>query len=62
MEPRALKMFGSKVRELRKERGMSQEAIADAANVNRSYLSEIEQGIVERRGSEVINQRRCGTF
>ncbi len=25
---------------------MSQEALADAANVNRSYLSEIEQGIV----------------
>jgi transcriptional regulator with XRE-family HTH domain len=46
MESRALKMFGSKVRELRKERGMSQEALADAANVNRSYLSEIEQGIV----------------
>ena len=46
MESRALKMFGSKVRELRKERGMSQEALADAASINRSYLSEIEQGIV----------------
>jgi transcriptional regulator with XRE-family HTH domain len=46
MESRALKMFGSKVRELRKERGMSQEVLAEAANVNRSYLSEIEQGIV----------------
>ena len=46
MESRALKMFGSKVRELRKERGMSQETLAEAANLNRSYLSEIEQGIV----------------
>lgn len=46
MESRALNIFGSKVRELRKARHLSQEALAEAAGVNRSYLSEIEQGIV----------------
>jgi transcriptional regulator with XRE-family HTH domain len=46
MESRALKMFGRRVRELRTERGWSQEVLAEAADLNRSYLSEIEQGLV----------------
>jgi transcriptional regulator with XRE-family HTH domain len=46
VESRALQMFGARVRELRKERALSQEALAEAANLNRSYLSEIEQGLV----------------
>lgn len=31
------------VRELRSQRGLSQEALADAAGVNRTYISEIER-------------------
>lgn len=46
MSSRALQMFGGSVRQLRRERRLSQEALAEAANLNRSYLSEIEQGIV----------------
>jgi len=46
MESQALSIFGSKVRQLRKERHLSQAALAQAARLNRSYLSEIEQGIV----------------
>jgi len=32
------------VQRLRKERGMSQEALADHANLARSYVSDIERG------------------
>ena len=46
MGSRALEMFGRTVRQLRKQRRLSQEALAEAANLNRSYLSEIEGGLV----------------
>lgn len=46
MSSRALKMFGRAVRQLRKERKLSQESLAEASDLNRSYLSEIEQGLV----------------
>lgn len=44
MGSRALEIFGRTVRQLRRQRGLSQEALAEAAGVNRSYLSEIEGG------------------
>tara|TARA_B100002049_G_C15998818_1_gene340568 strand:+ start:77 stop:292 length:216 start_codon:yes stop_codon:yes gene_type:complete len=42
-DPR-LKAFGQRVRELRKERGYSQESFAALAGVDRSYMGQIERG------------------
>ena len=41
----ALKRLGARVRDLRLERQMSQEALADAAGIGRSYMSGIERGV-----------------
>lgn len=38
--------FGLLVRQIRKRQGHSQQALADAAGLNRSYLGEIERGVV----------------
>lgn len=38
--------FPAVVRQLRKERGWSQERLAEHADLNRSYLGEIERGAV----------------
>ena len=37
--------FGLVVRASRESRGLSQEALAELANLNRSYLGEIERGV-----------------
>lgn len=58
--------FGINVAQLRREAGLSQEALADAAKVARSYMSDIERGarnptlrVVERIASalEVTSSR-----
>ncbi len=36
--------FGLTIRELRKAKGLSQEAFADAAGLDRSYMGHIERG------------------
>jgi transcriptional regulator with XRE-family HTH domain len=36
--------FGKKIRELRKSRGLSQEALADLAELDRSYIGGVERG------------------
>lgn len=36
--------FGLKVRELRKSRGLSQESLADLAELDRSYIGGVERG------------------
>ena len=41
----ALKRVGARIRELRLQRGVSQEALADLAGVGRSYMSGIERGV-----------------
>jgi transcriptional regulator with XRE-family HTH domain len=41
----ALKRLGGRIRDLRQERGLSQEALADTAGVGRSYMSGIERGV-----------------
>lgn len=38
--------FGVAVRAAREERGFTQEKLAEAADLNRSYLGEIERGLV----------------
>jgi len=42
-DPR-LVAFGERVRQIRKERGLSQEALADLAGIDRSYMGHIERG------------------
>ena len=39
-----LKIIGQKIVELRKEQGMTQEDLCGIAEIDRSYLSEIENG------------------
>ncbi len=36
--------FGKRVREVRKEQGLSQEKLAELANIDRSYMGNIERG------------------
>jgi transcriptional regulator with XRE-family HTH domain len=36
--------FGRTIREIRKEKGLSQEAFADLAGIDRSYMGHIERG------------------
>lgn len=38
------RQFGLNVKRARKEAGISQEALADVANVARSYMSDVERG------------------
>jgi len=40
----ATKSLGANIREFRKKRGISQEALADLAGVHRTYLGGIERG------------------
>ncbi len=38
--------FGRVVKRIREERGLSQEVLADYADLNRSYVGEVERGLV----------------
>jgi len=38
-----LKKFGDKIRKLRKEKGLSQEELAEKANLHRTYIGMIER-------------------
>lgn len=49
------KKFGKKIKELRLEKGLSQEAFAHLANIDRTYISSIEKG--ERNVSIVVVER-----
>ena len=44
MASRFLKAVGERIREMRKERGRSQEAVADALGFDRAVLGRIERG------------------
>src|SRR5581483_313329 len=50
-----LRAVGSMIRSLRRERGLSQEALADLANIDRSYMSSVERGL---RNISVLNIAR----
>lgn len=44
MKDQRLVNFGNRVREIRKEKGLSQEALASLADIDRSYMGHIERG------------------
>jgi len=44
MREEQLTAFGRKVRAIRKEKGLSQEALAALADIDRSYMGHIERG------------------
>jgi transcriptional regulator with XRE-family HTH domain len=44
-EKEILLQFGHRVRELRKEKGLSQEAFASLCGLDRTYISGIERGV-----------------
>ena len=39
------KQFGKRIQEMRKKQGLSQEALAAKANIDRAFLSGIERGL-----------------
>ena len=43
MKRSILVKFGKKIREVRVKRGLSQEALADIANVHRTYIGMVER-------------------
>ncbi len=43
MKKTILVKFGKRIREVRTERGLSQEALADIANVHRTYIGMVER-------------------
>lgn len=44
MDRDVLKKFGETIKKVRKERGLTQEQLADAAGIERSYMGTIERG------------------
>lgn len=50
-----LQTLGLTIRALRRERGLSQEALADLAQIDRSYMSSVERGL---RNISVLNIAR----
>lgn len=40
-----VKLFGRNVRDLRRDRGLSQEELAHRADMERSYVSDLERGV-----------------
>jgi transcriptional regulator with XRE-family HTH domain len=53
-----LSAFGDAVRRLRVERRLSQERLAELANVNRTYLGDVERG---ERNVSLINVDRIAS-
>lgn len=51
-------VFGSAVRRLRIEHGLSQEKLAELAGVNRTYIGDVERG---ERNVSLVNIERIAT-
>lgn len=46
------KVLGKRIKALRKTRSLSQEALADLANLDRTYINSVENG---RRNISIVN-------
>lgn len=44
MEDKRIELLGRKIRHLRKQRGFSQEGLANQSKIDRSYMGAIERG------------------
>lgn len=44
LEVERRRLFGDRLRELRKERGWTQERLAEAAGMDRSFIADVERG------------------
>ena len=55
-----IKIIGDNVRNLRKEKGLSQEKLAELANVSRNYISMIERGEAENFSDDIIQKLAWG--
>jgi transcriptional regulator with XRE-family HTH domain len=53
-----LRIIGHTIRTFRLERGLSQESLADRANIDRSYMSGIERGL---RNISILNIARIAS-
>lgn len=53
-----LRQLGTAIRAARHERGLSQEALADAAGIDRSHMGKIERG---ERNVSLLNVARVAT-
>ncbi len=58
MDRRILADFGKRVRQLRQLRGFSQESLADACGLHRTYIGAIERG---ERNVSLLNIQRIAT-
>jgi len=54
-----LKKLGTRVRYLRHQRGISQEALADFAGFGRSYMSGIERGVRNPSALQLLRLARA---
>jgi transcriptional regulator with XRE-family HTH domain len=55
-----IKIIGDNVRNLRKEKGLSQEKLAELANVSRNYISMIERGEAGNFSDDIIQKLAWG--
>ena len=53
-----LRNLGVVIRQLRRQKGLSQEVLADLAHIDRSYMSSVERGL---RNVSVLNVARIAT-
>src|SRR5262249_3495335 len=53
-----LSTIGRTIRSIRREQGLSQEALADLAHIDRSYMSSIERGL---RNISILHVARIAT-
>jgi transcriptional regulator with XRE-family HTH domain len=52
----AVSVIGNRLKRLRQDRGLTQKQLADWLEINRSYLSQIENGHIDSVGSEILGR------